>query len=78
MESNPLARLACATPEALAQAVFAQKERRRRSLASLAVEEKFQHFLQLQRMVAGARRAAGRPGPEPWPVDPASTWSPPR
>jgi hypothetical protein len=68
MESNPLATLACATPEELAREVFAQKERRRRSLASLSVEEKFRLFLELQRTVAAARRAAGRRGPDPWPV----------
>jgi len=52
-----------------------QPELRRALLASLAVEQKFEYFLQLQRMVAEARRAAGRPGPEPWPVDSSASAS---
>jgi len=68
MESNPLATLGCATTAELAEAVFAQKERRRRMLASLPVEAKFEHFLELQRMVAELHRAAGRRCPEPWSV----------
>ncbi|MFM8469059.1 MAG: hypothetical protein ACKODH_03670 [Limisphaerales bacterium] len=68
METNPLATLNAASPTELAQAVFAQKEQRRRSLAALPVEEKYRHFLKLQRMVADATRAAGKPAPKPWPM----------
>ena len=57
-----------ANPAELARAVFAQKEQRRRSLAALPVEEKYHHFLQLQRMVAAAQRAAGKPSAKPWPL----------
>lgn len=68
MEPNPLATLKTASPAELAQAVFAQKEQRRRSLAALPVEEKYRHFLQLQRMVADSMRAAGKVAPKPWAV----------
>lgn len=68
MESNPLATLKAASAAELAQAVFAQKEQRRRSLAALPVEEKYRQFLQLQRMVADAQRAAGNPSSKPWPL----------
>ena len=68
METNPLATLKAGTAAELAQAVFAQKEQRRRSLAALPVEEKYRHFLQLQRMVAESMRAAGKVAPKPWPV----------
>jgi len=68
MEPNPLATLTVATPAELAAAVFRQKEQRRQSLAALPVEEKYQHFLQLQRMVAETMRAAGIPCPAVWPV----------
>ena len=60
METNPLATLKAGTAAELAQAVFAQKEQRRSSLAALPVEEKYRHFLQLQRMVAESMRAAGK------------------
>lgn len=56
------------TTAELAQAVFAQKEQRRRSLAALPVEEKYRHFLQLQRMVADSLRAAAKAAPKPWPI----------
>ena len=56
------------TTAELAQAVFAQKEQRRRSLAGLPVEEKYRHFLQLQRMVADSMCAAGKVAPKPWPM----------
>jgi hypothetical protein len=72
MGENPLTSLTCTSAAELAQAVFAQKEQRRRVLAALPVEEKYQHFLQLQRMVAETLRAAGRPCPEPWPWSTAS------
>ena len=68
MEPNPLAILKAASAAELAQAVFAQKEQRRRSLAALPVEEKYRHFLKLQRMVADAQRAAGKPADKPWPL----------
>ena len=68
MESNPLAELKFHSAAELAQAVFAQKELRRRSLAALTVEEKYRHFLQLQRMVAETMCAADRECPTPWPV----------
>ncbi len=68
MEPNPLATLKAASAADLAQTVFAQKEQRRRSLAALPVEEKYRHFLQLQRMVAEAQRAAGKPSAKPWPL----------
>lgn len=68
MELNPLAMLKAASPADLAQAVFAQKEQRRRSLAALPVEEKYRHFLQLQRIVANSMRAAGKAAPKPWAV----------
>ena len=68
MEPNPLATLKAGSAAELAQAVFAQKEQRRRSLAVLPVEEKYRHFLQLQRMVADAQRAAGKRSAKPWPV----------
>jgi hypothetical protein len=51
----------------LAGKVFAAKSRRRSWLASLPIEEKYRRFLQLQRLVAETRRAAGRPSPPPWP-----------
>ena len=37
-------------------------------LAALPVEEKYRHFLKLQRMVADAQRAAGKPAEKPWPL----------
>jgi hypothetical protein len=69
MESNPLATLTADNPAELAAAVFRQKEQRRQSLAAMPVEAKYQHFLQLQRMVAATLKAAGRPCPEVWPVN---------
>ena len=68
MAANPLSSLNAATSAELAEAVFRQKEQRRQSLAALPVDEKYQHFLQLQRMVAETLRAAGRPCPAVWPV----------
>ena len=68
METNPLATLTATSTIELAQAVFAQKKQRRRSLASLPVEEKYRHFLQLQRMVADSMLAAGKAAPKPWPA----------
>jgi hypothetical protein len=69
MEENPLSNLSYRSAAELAQAIFAQKEQRRRTLAALPVEEKYRHFLQLQRMVAETLRAADRPCPEPWPLE---------
>lgn len=73
LESSPLAsgespRYARTAGE-LARKIFASKARRRDWLASLPVEEKYQRFLQLQRMVWETRRAAGKPCPLPWPDD---------
>jgi hypothetical protein len=59
--------LSAPTAAALAGKVFAAKSRRRSWLASLPIEEKYRRFLQLQRLVAETRRAAGRPAPPPWP-----------
>jgi hypothetical protein len=59
--------LEASSPEALADAVFDAKARRRKWLASLPVEEKYRRFLRLQRMVYETRRAAGKPCPPPWP-----------
>lgn len=56
----------------LADKVFAAKAARRKWLASLPVEEKYRRFLQLQRMVAETRRAAGKPAPAPWPDLPST------
>lgn len=69
MEPNPLATLTTRTPAELATAVFRQKEQRRQSLAALPVEVKYQHFLQLQRMVASTLIAAGKPCPQVWPLE---------
>ena len=68
MATNPLSSLTATNSAELADAVFRQKEQRRCSLAALPVEEKYRHFLQLQRMVFETLRAAGRPCPEVWPV----------
>lgn len=70
-EPNPLVPAATSrtapTAAELAGKVFAAKVRRRSWLASLPVEEKYRRFLQLQRMVAATRRAAGKTPPTPWP-----------
>ena len=58
------------TAAQLAGKVFAAKARRRSWLASLPVEEKYRRLLELQRMVSATRRAAGKPGPVPWPDAP--------
>jgi hypothetical protein len=75
-ESTPLilepGNLQAPTAAELAQKVFASKARRRRWLAALPVEEKYRHFLKLQRMVAAIKRAAGKPAPIPWPDDGAA------
>ncbi len=68
MAANPLSSLTATTSAELAEAVFRQKEQRRQTLAALPVDEKYQHFLQLQRMVAETLIAAGRPCPAVWPV----------
>ena len=68
MEPNPLATLTARSLAELAEAVFQQKEHRRQSLAALPVEEKYQHFLQLQQMVAATMQAAGKICPPVWPV----------
>ncbi len=68
MEPNPRATLTANTPAELAAAVFRQKEQRRQSLAILPVEVKYQHFLQLQRMVVDTMRASGKSCLQVWPV----------
>ncbi len=68
MEASPLATLTARNSAELAEVVFQQKEQRRQSLTALPVEEKDEEFLQLQRMVAGTMRAAGKPCPRVWPV----------
>lgn len=60
-------RLRAATAAELAQKVFANKDRRRRLLAALSVEEKYRRFLQLQRIASQIKQAAGKPAPAPWP-----------
>ena len=72
MATNPLSSLTASTSAELAEAVFRQKEQRRCSLAALPVEEKYRHFLQLQRMVAETLRAAERPCPAVWPINNSS------
>lgn len=69
METNPLATMTADTPAELAAAVFQQKAQRRQSLAALPVEVKYQHFLQLQRMVASTLNAAGKACPPVWPLE---------
>lgn len=54
--------------------LLAAKARRRLDLAALPIERKIEIVLELQKTVAEVRRAAGRPGPEPW--DPASLGRP--
>ncbi|MFM9960094.1 MAG: hypothetical protein ACKV2Q_02595 [Planctomycetaceae bacterium] len=65
---NLLSTLTAATTVELTEAVFRQKEQRRQTLAAMPVEEKYQHVLQLQRMVAETLKAAGRPCPAVWPI----------
>jgi hypothetical protein len=54
--------------EKLAQEIFDGKRRRRRQLAQLPVEEKFEILLQLQRLATDVAIAAGRKPRKPWPV----------
>ncbi len=68
MAANPLSSLTVATSAELAEAVFRQKEQRRQTLAAMPVDEKYQRFLQLQRMVSETLKAAGRPCPTVWPM----------
>jgi hypothetical protein len=39
-----------------------------RAQPAVRVKEKYRHFLQFQRMVADAQRAAGKPSVKPWPL----------
>ncbi len=68
MAANPLITLNAKNSAELAEAVFRQKERRRRTLAATPIEEKYRQFLQLQCMVADIAQAAGRDSPAVWPI----------
>jgi hypothetical protein len=50
----------------LAKRLFIAKQARRRALASLSFPEKISILLQLQKIAAEVRSAAGRAGPSPW------------
>ena len=50
----------------LAQRLFAAKRQRRRDLAALPVEEKFEILLRLQRIAYDAAIATERPSRTPW------------
>ena len=53
-------------PADLAEELFHQKRMRRRALAALTVEEKFQILLRLQRLSCEVALAAGRKPRAPW------------
>jgi hypothetical protein len=59
------------SPQEAAAAAFVAKADRRRALVALPFEEKIRILRRLQRMASEVRRAAGRPGPQPWPEDTA-------
>lgn len=46
--------------------LFARKSERRRELAALPVEQKFEILLRLQQLASDVALAAGRPAPSPW------------
>ena len=50
----------------LAQELFAAKQQRRRKLAALPVEEKFEILLRLQRIAFDTANAMHRPARTPW------------
>ena len=50
----------------LTRELFAEKRERRRELAALPVEQKFEILLQLQQLARDVAVAAGRPAPAPW------------
>jgi len=52
--------------EALAQKLFEAKRERRRELAALPIEEKFEILLRLQELSYEIGLAAGRNPPKPW------------
>ena len=58
----------CEQLDQLARDLFARKRERRRELAALPVEQKFEILLRLQRLASDVARAAGRPASEPWKV----------
>ena len=48
------------------EALFLAKEKRRRTLARLPIDEKIRVLVELQKMADGIRAAVGRSGPPVW------------
>jgi hypothetical protein len=52
----------------IAAELFEQKRSRRKEVAALPVERKFEILLQLQRLAYDVAKSTGRPAREPWKV----------